>query len=145
MAYSKAFYAALLCFFVFTLVISCSSNKNVPFPQQAAPKPKANPLGYANDLHGKSSSANNACPKDALKLGVCADMLGRSIGPTIGAPPKIPCCKFMGGLFDLEAAICLCTAMKANVFGTNIDIPISLSYVLNNCQKNLPSGFQCSN
>lgn len=84
------------------------------------------------------------CPIDALKLGVCADVLGL-VNVKIGSPPTLPCCSLIQGLVDLEAAVCLCTAIKANVLGIDLDIPLSLSLVLNNCGKKLPSGFECAN
>ncbi|XP_050365655.1 14 kDa proline-rich protein DC2.15-like [Argentina anserina] len=83
------------------------------------------------------------CPKDTLKLGVCADLLGL-VNLQIGSPPTSPCCALLDGLADLEAALCLCTALKANVLGINLDVPISLSLLLSACQKTVPPGFQCS-
>ncbi|KAF3448287.1 hypothetical protein FNV43_RR09000 [Rhamnella rubrinervis] len=88
-------------------------------------------------------SATTKCPIDALKLGVCANVLSGLLNITIGQPPKEPCCRLIDGLVDLEAAVCLCTAIKANIFGINLDIPLALSLLLNNCGKDTPSGFQC--
>ena len=82
------------------------------------------------------------CPVNALKLGVCADVLGL-VQAQVGAPPALPCCSLLKGLVDLEAAVCLCTAVKANVLGINLNLPINLSLILNYCGKNVPSGFQC--
>ncbi|KAJ6711797.1 protein 14 KDA PROLINE-RICH PROTEIN DC2.15 [Salix purpurea] len=90
-----------------------------------------------------SSSSGGKCPKDALKLGVCADLLGSLLNVTIGTPPVTPCCSVIEGLLDLEAAVCLCTAIKANVLGINLNIPLSLSLLLNVCGKTVPKGFQC--
>ncbi|KAJ4723279.1 14 kDa proline-rich protein DC2.15-like [Melia azedarach] len=90
------------------------------------------------------SASEEACPRDALKLGVCADLLGVLVNITVGAPPKSPCCNLIRGLADLEAAVCLCTAIKANVLGINLNIPLSLSLLLNVCEKGVPSGFQCT-
>ncbi|KAJ1428643.1 Hydrophobic seed protein [Sesbania bispinosa] len=81
------------------------------------------------------------CPIDALKLGVCAKVLNL-VNVKLGSPPTLPCCNLIQGLADLEAAACLCTALKANVLGINLNVPISLSVILNNCGKN-NSGFQC--
>jgi len=47
------------------------------------------------------------------------------------------------GLVDLEAAVCLCTAIKANVLGIPLNVPVDLSVILNYCGKNVPRGFQC--
>jgi hypothetical protein len=57
---------------------------------------------------------------------------------------KYLCCSILGGLADLEAAVCLCTAIKANVLGISLDIPVKLSLLVNYCGKNLPSGFICA-
>ncbi|RYR70410.1 hypothetical protein Ahy_A03g016902 [Arachis hypogaea] len=76
-----------------------------------------------------------ACPCDALGLSACANRR---------APPVAPCCSFFNGLVDLEAAGCLCTALKANLLGRNLNIPISLGLLLNACSRNVPRGFQCN-
>ncbi|KAG9132870.1 hypothetical protein Leryth_014816 [Lithospermum erythrorhizon] len=84
------------------------------------------------------------CPKDALKLGVCADLLGGLVNVVVGSQSNTPCCTLLGGLADLDAAVCLCTAIKANVLGINLNVPVSLSLLLNYCGKKSPSGFQCN-
>nr|ACG30689.1 hypothetical protein [Zea mays] len=48
------------------------------------------------------------------------------------------------GLADLEAAVCLCTALKANVLGINLDVPVKLTLLLNYCGKSVPQGFLCA-
>ncbi|KAI3453516.1 hypothetical protein Pfo_010179 [Paulownia fortunei] len=87
---------------------------------------------------------SKACPKDTLKLGVCANLLNGLLNVTVGTPPKTPCCSLIEGLADLEAAVCLCTAIKANVLGINLNVPISLSLLLNVCTKKVPKGFVCA-
>ncbi|KAM6588196.1 hypothetical protein CsatA_010801 [Cannabis sativa] len=82
------------------------------------------------------------CPLDTLKLGVCANLLHLVI---IGDPSKTPCCTLIGGIANLEAAICLCTAIKANILGINLNVPLTLELLLNKCNKEVPSGFQCPN
>ncbi|KAG4172872.1 hypothetical protein ERO13_A11G025800v2 [Gossypium hirsutum] len=104
-------------------------------PTKPNHKPKANPNPSTPSSQGK-------CPRDALKLGVCANVLGL-VKPVIGSPPVMPCCSLLDGLVDLEAAVCLCTAIKANILGINLDIPVSLSLLLNVCSKKVPYGFQC--
>ncbi|KAM4081626.1 hypothetical protein ACJW30_11G106400 [Castanea mollissima] len=83
-------------------------------------------------------------PNDTLKLGVCANLLNDLVHLVVGTPPKTPCCSLIQGLVDLEAAVCLCTAIKANVLGINLNVPLSLSLLLNYCGKNVPKGFQCA-
>ncbi|KAJ4723278.1 14 kDa proline-rich protein DC2.15-like [Melia azedarach] len=90
------------------------------------------------------SASEEACLRDALKLGVCADLLGGLLNITVATPLKTPCCSLIEGLADLEAAVCLCTAIKAKVLGINLNIPLSLSLLLNVCGKEAPSGFQCA-
>ncbi|XP_071723573.1 14 kDa proline-rich protein DC2.15-like isoform X2 [Rutidosis leptorrhynchoides] len=85
-----------------------------------------------------------SCPRDALKLGICANVLGSLLNVTLGRPPVVPCCSLLEGLVDLEAAICLCTALRANILGINLNLPISLSLLLNVCSRRTPPGFQCA-
>ncbi|CAA2996438.1 14 kDa proline-rich protein DC2.15-like [Olea europaea var. sylvestris] len=115
----------------FTLTSACGT---CPGPK---PKPKPNPKP-------SPSPGRGTCPRDALKLGVCANLLGGLLGVTIGTPPKTPCCSLIQGLVDLEAAVCLCTAIKANVLGINLNVPLSLSLLLNVCSKKVPPGFKCA-
>ncbi|XP_004291440.1 PREDICTED: putative lipid-binding protein At4g00165-like [Fragaria vesca subsp. vesca] len=83
------------------------------------------------------------CPRDTLKLGVCANLLGL-VNLQIGSPATSPCCALLEGLADSEAALCLCTALKANVLGVNLDVPIALSLLVSACEKTVPPGFQCA-
>ncbi|XP_024993393.1 14 kDa proline-rich protein DC2.15-like [Cynara cardunculus var. scolymus] len=92
----------------------------------------------------KPKPSSGACPRDALKLGVCANVLGSLLGLVVGNPPVKPCCSLIEGLVDLEAAVCLCTAIKANVLGINLNVPLSLSLLLNVCSKKVPKDFQCA-
>ncbi|OMO52438.1 hypothetical protein COLO4_37197 [Corchorus olitorius] len=113
----------------FTLVSGCNTC--------VQPKPNPNPKPTP-------SPSTKSCPRDALKLGVCAKLLNGAVGGEVGSPPDAPCCSVLSGLLDLEAAVCLCTAIKANILGINIDIPISLSLLINTCGKKLPSDFICA-
>ncbi|XP_004516837.1 14 kDa proline-rich protein DC2.15-like [Cicer arietinum] len=104
------------------------------------PKPNPNPNQFP---FPNTSPSTKSCPRDALQLGVCANLLNGPIGAVIGSPPEHPCCSVLEGLLDLEVAVCLCTAIKANILGININIPISLSLILNACEKTPPSNYQC--
>ncbi|KAF3619554.1 14 kDa proline-rich protein DC2.15 [Capsicum baccatum] len=115
----------------FTVVSACN------YCPEPKPKPKPQPTPSPSpDTQGK-------CPTDALKLGVCANVLNGLLNVTLGTPPVKPCCSLLGNLVDLEAAVCLCTALKANILGINLNIPISLSLLLNVCSKDAPRGFTC--
>ncbi|GAA0158289.1 hypothetical protein LIER_15363 [Lithospermum erythrorhizon] len=122
------FFALNLLFF--SLVSACGTCPG------STPKPNPKPT--------PKPSKKATCPKDTLKLGVCANVLGNLLGLKIGNPPVKPCCSLIQGLVDLEAAVCLCTAIKANVLGINLNVPISLSLLLNVCGKKVPQGWQCA-
>ncbi|KAL1549015.1 14 kDa proline-rich protein DC2.15-like [Salvia divinorum] len=128
---------------LFTLV----SSTNVPCPPSpSTPTPKP-PSQDHHHGHGHShghKGSKGKCPKDTLKLGVCANLLNDLVHLVVGTPPKTPCCTLIEGLADLEAALCLCTALKANVLGINLNVPVSLSLLVNFCGKKVPSGFQCA-
>ncbi|KAG2691462.1 hypothetical protein I3843_08G010700 [Carya illinoinensis] len=83
------------------------------------------------------------CPMDSLKLGACVGLLGL-VNLPIGAPISSKCCSLLAGLVDLEAAVCLCTAIKANVLGINLNVPLTLSLLVSACQKSVPPGFVCA-
>ncbi|KFK31986.1 hypothetical protein AALP_AA6G185300 [Arabis alpina] len=84
----------------------------------------------------------NPCPRDALKLSTCANVLD-VINLNLGAPAMRPCCSMLLGLSDLDVAVCLCTALKLSILGININTPIHLNLALNACGGTLPDGFRC--
>ncbi|KAK6912586.1 Hydrophobic seed protein domain [Dillenia turbinata] len=90
-----------------------------------------------------STSLSDHFDLDTLKFGVCVDLLGGLVGAVLGTPVSSKCCSLLEGLADLEAAVCLCTALKANVLGINLNVPISLSVIISACQKTVPPGFKC--
>ncbi|KAL6349411.1 hypothetical protein AAG906_034068 [Vitis piasezkii] len=130
---SKALATTALLLALNLLFFTLVSSTSVPCPPP--PKPKH---------HHKKPPAKAVCPKDTLKLGVCADLLNDLLHAVVGTPPKSPCCSLIGGLADLEAAVCLCTAIKANVLGIKLNVPVSLSLLLNYCGKKVPTGYQCA-
>ncbi|XWS08253.1 hypothetical protein CRYUN_Cryun41cG0063900 [Craigia yunnanensis] len=80
-----------------------------------------------------------------LNLGVCASLLGGLVDVELGNVPTKPCCSLIQGLVDLEVALCLCTAVRANVLGIiNLDLPINLSLLLNNCGRTPALEYMCS-
>ncbi|KAI3868739.1 hypothetical protein MKW98_008824 [Papaver atlanticum] len=99
-------------------------------------KPKVSPP--------KGPPANPFCPRDTLKLGVCADLLGGLVNLAVGTPPSSKCCALLKGLTDLEAAACLCTTIKESVLGINLEWSVSLSLLLSTCKKSIPTGFKCA-
>ncbi|KAF8697874.1 hypothetical protein HU200_035367 [Digitaria exilis] len=89
---------------------------------------------------GPVSHSHGRCPIDALKLKVCANVLGLV---KVGLPQYEECCPLLQGLVDLDAAVCLCTAIKADVLGIHLNVPVSLNLILNNCGKICPADFTC--
>ncbi|CAN0839449.1 Lipid transfer protein EARLI 1 [Linum grandiflorum] len=125
--------SALALFLALNLLFFSMVSANTPNPN---PKPTPTPST-------PNPSSSGKCPIDTLKLGVCANVLSNLLNINIGNPPVQPCCSLINGLVDLEAALCLCTAIKANVLGINLNLPISLNLLLNVCNKNAAPGFQC--
>ncbi|XP_044330612.1 putative lipid-binding protein AIR1 [Triticum aestivum] len=126
----------------------------LPVSSEAACPSKSKPTPSAPTVTGGSGSGGGKCPVDALKLGVCADVLGLGDGLTnlmagswsTASSGKKPCCELVGGLADLDAAVCLCTAIKANVLGVvDVGLPLQLGLLVNHCGRKLPAGFQCTN
>ncbi|XP_047327330.1 pEARLI1-like lipid transfer protein 1 [Impatiens glandulifera] len=150
MAISSASCAKLL--FINLLFFTLVSSKHVPCPPPPSPPPKpvACPpppkpvVACPPPPKVPSPTSGSKCPKDTLKLGVCADVLNGLLHLKVGNPPKTPCCSLIEGLVDAEAALCLCTAIKANVLGIHLDVPVSLSLLLNYCGKSVPSGYKCA-
>ncbi|MCD7458632.1 hypothetical protein HAX54_038782 [Datura stramonium] len=109
----------------------------VPCPTPPHPKP------YLTPSTPSTPSSKGKCPKDTLKLKVCANLLNDLVHVVIGSSPaKTKCCSLIQGLSDLDVVVCLGTAIKANVLGINLNVPLSLNLLLN-CDKYAPKNFQC--
>ncbi|KAF7828402.1 14 kDa proline-rich protein DC2.15-like [Senna tora] len=130
--------ALFLLLFFFTLTSACT------YCPRPTPNPGSSPNSPGSSPNSPGTSSGASCPRDALKLGVCANVLNGLLNVTLGQPPVSPCCTLIQGLADLEAAVCLCTAIRANILGINLNIPISLSLLLNVCSVRPPPSFQCS-
>ncbi|XVF00186.1 hypothetical protein REPUB_Repub03eG0263400 [Reevesia pubescens] len=109
-----------------------------------------------NNAHGSSSTTNypvvippgarlpqgQTATCNPLNLGVCLNLLGL-VSLDVGNVRTQPCCRLIQGLADLEVALCLCTAVRANVLGINLNLPISLSLLLNNCGRRVATEYIC--
>lgn len=93
--------------------------------------------------HPPPAPVSKGCPINTLKLAACVDLLGGLIHIGIGPSAADTCCPLLSGLADLDAALCLCTAIRAKVLNINLLLPIALELLVNNCGKHLPSDFQC--
>ncbi|KAL0826557.1 hypothetical protein Bca101_050234 [Brassica carinata] len=89
-------------------------------------------------------SSSCTCPRNALQIGAFTNVLN-AIDLTLGNPPPPvpPCCSLIAGLADLEAAVCLCTALEVNVLGINVHLPIDISVLFHACSRFAPPSFQC--
>lgn len=86
--------------------------------------------------------AAQTCPIDALKLNACVDLLGGLIHIGISQEAKAKCCPLLQGIADLDAALCLCTTIRAKLLNINLVLPIALELLIG-CGNHPPPGFQC--
>lgn len=91
----------------------------------------------------KGTTKPATCPIDALKLGACVDLLGGLVHVGLGDPVANQCCPILGGLVELEAAVCLCTTLKLKLLNIQLVLPVALELLLT-CGKKVPAGFTCS-
>ncbi|KAE9617834.1 putative bifunctional inhibitor/plant lipid transfer protein/seed storage helical [Lupinus albus] len=114
------------------LFFNCVAINNLPCPPKSTASSPSIPKSQAK------------CPKDRLKFGVCGSWLGL-VTEVIGTKPSEKCCTLVKGLADLEAALCLCTAIKSNVLGiVNLKVHVAVSLIVNACGKKVPNGFFCA-
>ena len=138
---STALLLSLKILFLITMV--SSTNDDVPCP----PPPKA-PSTSVPSAPTPAKAKASSCPKDTLKIGACVNVLKELdlLHLGVGQPPlSSDCCPLIEGLADLEAAVCLCTTIKLDILGLlELNNPIDLSLILNDCGKNVPSGYKCA-
>ncbi|GLJ25718.1 hypothetical protein SUGI_0492480 [Cryptomeria japonica] len=89
-----------------------------------------------------SGGNSSSCPLNAVKLGACVDVLGGLVNATIGDPAVNKCCPVIQGVLEIEAALCLCTTIRAKVLNLNIILPIALELFVQ-CGLTPPPGFKC--
>ncbi|KAK9668298.1 hypothetical protein RND81_13G049100 [Saponaria officinalis] len=124
---------------IVTLVSACGDSCG----SGTTPRPKPTPYTPTPSGGSGGNPSTGNCPRDALKLGVCANVLNL-LKLKVGNPPNGDvCCSLVQGLIDAEAAVCLCTNIKLGLLGLNLNIPVDLSLLVNYCGCTLPRGFQC--
>ncbi|KAJ6884867.1 hypothetical protein NC652_031770 [Populus alba x Populus x berolinensis] len=90
-----------------------------------------------------STTPKSTCPRDTLKLQACANVLNLA-KVVIGEKEKATCCSLIDGLVDLEAAVCLCTRVRADLLGLiKLDIPVAVEILLNECNRKVAEKFKC--
>ncbi|XVE68405.1 hypothetical protein DITRI_Ditri09bG0065900 [Diplodiscus trichospermus] len=98
----------------------------------------------ARAMHPNGNKLQSQGQCNSLNLGVCVNLLGL-VDIETGNVPTQPCCGVIQGLVDLEVAVCLCTAIRASVLGIiNLNLPINLSLLLNNCGRKPAVDYMCS-
>ncbi|KAE8795281.1 Cortical cell-delineating protein [Hordeum vulgare] len=112
----------------------CGNTPPVPVPSPPPPVPVPSPPS--------TGGGGGTCSIDTLKLKVCANVLNL-LKLKLGVPTNEQCCPLLSGLADLDAAVCLCTAIKANVLGIKLNVPVDLVLLLNQCGKTCPADFTC--
>ncbi|PKU77316.1 36.4 kDa proline-rich protein-like [Dendrobium catenatum] len=125
--------------------LSCPTCPNPSPPPKPKPKPKPKPEPKPCPpipLNPSPPPPSNKCPIDALKLDACVDVLGGLIHIGLGDSAAASCCPLISGLADLDAGLCLCTAIKAKLLNINVFLPIALEVLLD-CGKRLPSDYKC--
>ncbi|CAL9006766.1 unnamed protein product [Prunus brigantina] len=140
MAFPNAFATiALLLSLNLVFFTTVSSNDHVPDCQcsPTPPKtPKHPPPSTPTPKHPPPSNPTPKHPSPALLMPLA-----------LRTPLRwgyTPCCSLIAGLSDVDATVCLCTTIKANVLGINLNVPVSLSLLLNYCGKSVPIDFQCT-
>ncbi|KAM3409631.1 hypothetical protein ACQJBY_002114 [Aegilops geniculata] len=116
----------------------CQPPVVVPTPPVIVPPPY-----HGGGGHGHGQGHGGQCSINVLNLRVCANVLSGLLGLKIGVPARDQCCPLLQGLADLDAAVCLCTAVRANILGLHLNVPVDISLLLNHCGKTCPSGFTC--
>ncbi|KAF0894506.1 hypothetical protein E2562_039283 [Oryza meyeriana var. granulata] len=89
------------------------------------------------------STPTGKCPINTLKLLACVDAINGLVHAVVGAKAGDACCPLLSGVADLDAALCLCTTIKAKALGLNVVLPIAIEVLVNECGKHVPSSFQC--
>ncbi|CAK9311093.1 unnamed protein product [Citrullus colocynthis] len=161
MAFKITSFSHLACFFFLNLLFFTFVNSTCKCPIQSTTcsypsQPASSQSSNYNYGNPKSVpppltpyqpiSNDEKCPRDALKIGICAKLLNNGLLEAIlWKPPITACCSLVEGLADLEVAVCLCTVLKASVLGIDPpNIPISLNLLSGNCGREIPISFQCS-
>ncbi|KAF3532505.1 hypothetical protein DY000_02039164, partial [Brassica cretica] len=113
-----------------------------PTPETPCPPPPPPPIPCPPPPPALTPEPET-CSIDALKLGACVDVLGGLIHIRLGKSyAKATCCPVLGGLVGLDAAVCLCTTIRAKLLNIDLIIPIALELLVD-CGKTPPRDFKC--
>ncbi|XP_020102435.1 36.4 kDa proline-rich protein-like [Ananas comosus] len=110
-----------------------------PSPPSPHPSPKPHP---PSPSPAPAPSPPKKCPINALKLGMCVDILDGLVHVGIGKKAKEACCPVIKWLMGMDAAVCLCMAIRLKLMDVDLLLPITLQ-MLADCGKRLPSSYKC--
>lgn len=115
-----------------------------PKPPPPPPPPSSStPCPPPPSSPSTPSTPKGKCPVDTLKLLACVDALNGLVHAVVGAKASDTCCPLLSGVADLDAALCLCTTIKAKGLNISLVLPVAISVLVNECGKHVPSSFQC--
>lgn len=117
--------------------------KPKPPPPPPPPKVKPPPSSVPCPPPPYTPSPTGKCPINTLKLLACVDALNGLVHAVIGGSASEACCPLLSGVADLDAALCLCTTIKAKALVVSLVLPIAIEVLVNDCGKHVPSSFQC--
>ncbi|CAI9095874.1 OLC1v1031904C1 [Oldenlandia corymbosa var. corymbosa] len=116
--------------------------KTKPPPKPKSPKSPPKPKSPKSPPPPPAVESPKATCPTGLQLKACVGLLN-IIGINLGGSSE-KCCPLIAGLADLEAAACLCTAVKVEIPGIiNLTVPVNINAILTQCQKTCPKNFQC--
>ncbi|CAN6236212.1 unnamed protein product [Urochloa humidicola] len=124
------------------LVAPAAACPTCPTPTPPPPPPPKTPVPCPPPPSAPSAPTGK-CPVNTLKLLACVDALNGLVHAVVGAKASEKCCPLLSGVADLDAALCLCTAIKAKALGISLVLPIAIEVLVNECHKNVPASFQC--
>ncbi|XP_074271001.1 putative lipid-binding protein At4g00165 [Silene latifolia] len=115
----------LLYIMCFTCTSSCNTTYSPPSRNVTISPP------LSNVTHAPPSTKKANCETDIQSFGVCV-------------MPSPQCCTLVNSMTEVQAAQCLCNALKASVFGlVKVKVNVPLIYLLSGCGQSLPQGFKC--
>ncbi|KAK1667431.1 hypothetical protein QYE76_055590 [Lolium multiflorum] len=83
------------------------------------------------------------CSVNTLKLKVCANVLNL-LKLNLPVPENEECCPLLSRLANLDASVCLCTSIKAEILGIKLNVLADFTLLLNQCRKTCPDNYTCS-
>ncbi|PWZ45092.1 proline-rich protein [Zea mays] len=138
--------ATLVVVVVAQLAAPAAACPYCPTPTPPPPPPVVNPPPSSTPCPPppySPSTPTGKCPVDTLKLLACVDALNGLAHAVVGTNASDTCCPLLSGVADLDAALCLCTTIKAKALSVSLVLPVAISVLVNECGKHVPSSFQC--